>query len=186
MQVTQHRRFQMTPHRATNPRDCLAVAAPFAMKQRMWLGAGTLLGMHRDGGFIPHDTDIDFMRVMDWNEPNDVALPSEEFEPIRTVTHQGRTMQRAYMRDKVIVDFAFFYRGLGSDPDEAIHVHDCGVIRMKVDLAEPVSRGEFEGSEVLLPAKVEPWLEWWYGTTWRVPRTEKTRADLDSVCLERG
>ena len=61
LEVRNHCRFAMTPHSQTDPLPVLRRAAELVAPHRMWLGAGSLLGMHRDGGFIPHDTDIDFM-----------------------------------------------------------------------------------------------------------------------------
>ena len=181
--VKKHREFALSPlGENANVMDVFALAASL-LKDRMWVGAGTLLGIHRGDRIIPWDTDIDFMCVAHPETFGGWKLPAP-FELIRTIDWGDFAMQRAYIKDDVIVDLAFFWTGFKDGL--AHHVHDCGRIRMDPALAEPAVHFTWKGIDLMAPPDPAKWLAWWYGPQWREPRGSKGASFRDSACLERG
>lgn len=183
LKVTKHAPFDLNPL-SGNPKAAAVFkeAADILTPKQFWIGTGTMLGLWRAGAFIPYDTDFDFWLIGDKDHPAVPALPSQ-FRLVRSIDLGPLPMQRAYEKDGVIVDLAFFWRGI--DPKYVIHQHDVGAFRMEERLVEPTKYAHYGDAHVLIPNDPEAYLEWWYGPTWRVPSNSKGPAFLDSVCMER-
>ena len=154
LRVTKHREFDMNPL-ASNPASysVLKEAADILTPKGMWIGAGTLLGLWRDKRLIPHDTDIDFMLIGSKGAATPTLPPA--FEPIRSIDLGPLPMQRAYIKDGVIVDLAFFWEGI--DPEHAIHQHDAGRFRLRPDLVEPTIYAHVNDIHMLIPNSPDKW-----------------------------
>lgn len=178
MQVIKHARFNITKLENLDPLPVLRDAAKQLQPLGFWVGAGTLLGIIRDGCLIPHDTDLDFMLVP--QDKSDAAHVLRGHELVREVVHDGLPQQRAYVKDGVIVDLAWFWPN--REKTHGWMCHDVGPIRISLDLTFPLQWIEFEGIQLRIPAQPEAWLEDWYGANWRTP---VSRYDTrQAVCTE--
>src|SRR6185503_20920991 len=94
-----------------------------------WVASGTALGLVRDGGLIPHDTDIDFEML---GEPGSSWLDVVEAELLAAgFTRTRRTpFQRAVTMADVVVDVTFWY----VDGDDLVCDHDWGQMRQPARL----------------------------------------------------
>lgn len=184
LKVVKHAPFDLNPL-ASNPAaySVLKEAADILTPKGMWIGAGTMLGLWRDRRLIPHDTDIDFMRIE--RDDGKTPIPSlpHPFRLVRSIDWGHLPMQRAYEKDGVIVDLAFFHERAGSP--FAVHHNDCGHMKLDPEMIEPTVFAHMNDIHMLIPASVEKYLAWWYGPDWRIPKSSKGPAFLDSVCLER-
>lgn len=165
--------YRTTPlGRCADPVGVLAEAAGLLDRQDVMVDAGTLLGLWRDGRLIPHDTDLDFAVIGPVGAATQLApqLP-EPYRLIRTIDHQERPSQRAYMRVDTIVDLYYFW----ADGATAINVSDVGVMRMPLEAVLPLRRWSWRGIGLRVPADPDGYLAWRYGPTWRTPHTAKGR-----------
>lgn len=164
--------FPMIPLGQTNPHKALAKAAELLDGHRWWLSAGTALGLHRDGDFIPHDTDVDVGLAADWDNP-----PPDDLLPWRLIRSQhldGRPMQLAYMRYQVIFDIYLFYGG--------VNVNEHGKIVKPSRFLDEL--GTVAGYPA--PAPIDEYLAWRYGPDWAPPAQRKRPWQDEAPCLVRG
>jgi hypothetical protein len=141
----------------------------------VWLSAGTLLGLYRDGDFIPYDTDIDIGYLGDWDDPPeavDIAalLLENGFHHIRRMTYEDRVMQLAFVKRLTIFDIYFFYKN--KEEGIAINYNDNGVMRKPLHLVDPCGKIVWRGTFYPSPAPVEEYLEYRY-KDWKTPTGEK-------------
>lgn len=141
------------------------------IKGAYWLSAGTLLGIYRDGDFIPHDTDIDLAALPD----TDINFPPE-FELFRTVYEDSRLMQEAYIHrsENIIVDVLRYYP-LDTYGHVIYNAGQTGRLFRPRTMILPTQTITFKGEEYKAPAEIESYLQIWYDE-WEVPiRGGKTR-----------
>lgn len=181
VEVTRHEQFSMTPMRDCEPLPALAEASRQLDGFTHFVDAGTLLGIWRDGRLIPHDTDLDFAIVVDWVKPGKVPA-LKGIKEVRTITAKGRPMQRAYLHGDVIVDLYYYWTGI--EPCVAVNKSDMGTMRMPLELVDFRKAHEFEGVTVQIPQDPDAYLEWRYGSSWRIPARSKQSWSHDAACLE--
>ena len=134
-----------------------------------FMDAGSLLGIHRNGDFIDHDTDIDFAIVMN---PNDrMIFPTPDWKLIAVWNYRNLPMQRAYEYKGVIIDFYFYYSNL--EEGLIVNHNDHGVLKLKVEDALPTSTIEFMGHPIRMPNSPENVILSEYGKNWKTPLTSK-------------
>ncbi len=167
------------------------------MKLKWWISAGTLLGIHRDGRLIPHDTDIDVEILVDWTESYDekfeedlyLSFQSMGFDLYRTMRHYGENyneklgsiMQLAFIHREtnIVFDIYFFYN-VGKS-DQFINENDMGQLWYPADMSEHF----IEFSNYKFPCPDPDWYcEFRYGPDWKTPSKEKRGWSADSHNLK--
>jgi hypothetical protein len=134
-----------------------------------FMDAGSLLGIHRNGDFIDHDTDIDFAIVID---PNDqMIFPTPDWKLIGVWNYRNLPMQRAYEYKGIVVDFYFYY--LNFEEGLIVNHNDHGVLKLKVEDVIPTSIFEFKGYPIRMPNSPERVILSEYGKDWETPSTSK-------------
>ena len=163
-----------TPLSKLDPETALSDAAEL-LDCRWWISAGTALGMHRDGGFIPWDTDVDIGIEADWDNPPSDLLPWHLFQVQKW---RGRPMQLAYLHPNgVPVDLYLFYR----DRDVLFNRTTPGLMEKPARFLK--RRRRIQGWWA--PSPIVDYLVWRYGPNWHVPTGVKRPWTADAACLIR-
>lgn len=139
-----------------------------------WVSGGTVLGLIRDGGAIPHDTDVDICVMNEWHGPKSITditsrFDTDDYLETFRVCYDGRPCKTNLIDTKrgVVVDVYYCYQGFEDGfvwmfapgacirkPEHLLHG------RMEVDTA---------WGRLVLPYPAEEYLECRYGENWRVP-----------------
>lgn len=143
---------------------------------KWWLSAGTMLGLYRDGGFIPHDTDIDVGVLGEPSKEMDEAFKSAGYLELRFMP-----FQRAFQKDNVVFDI-YFFQQLN---DTLICDCDIGRLIKPASLFDTLGTIEFLGREYPTPNPVETYLEVRYGKDWKIPKTKKDTWEQDAANLHK-
>jgi len=155
-------------------KDAMSVLkeASGGLKNGWWLSAGTLLGFYRDGGFIPHDTDIDVAVI----GRQDMSYLPETYRPIRVVTDKdGRRYQSAYIHDPTNIIFDCLHYWPHPEKEGVFYTEsEKGFLYRDKNMIENIVMHDFgELGEWPVPRETEKYLEIWYGT-WQIP-VEKSK-----------
>lgn len=191
--ITCYQPLKIEPLSGKQPDKPLARAFPAitGLGFKAWLSAGTALGFYRDGGFIPHDTDLDigvYALWMDQTLPHRIAvlvstLVSLGFSPLLSVYHANQPMQLAfYDEQKIIIDLNFFYEGI--ENGILVNCGTGGILRKPVRFAQTES-WEHLGIVYQLPTPIEEYLLLRFGPDWRTPKTKKDPWIEEAPNLER-
>lgn len=158
-------------------KDVLAEAGAVLDKLgvKWWLSAGTALGFHRDGGFIPHDSDIDVgIEGLPRNLPTafyKAGFRKHKFE---------RNFQRSFAKDDVLFDIYVFNKSA----DKMISDTTIGKIIKPYKLFTQLGEIEFAGKKYPVPNPIEDYLEVRFGASWRTPQKSKGKWYHDAPCVE--
>ena len=150
---------------------------------RAFCAYGTLLGIVRDGGFIPHDTDMD-MGILDdasfsWNALEE-AMKKRGLQKVRYFSYKGEVTEQCYcLPDGLTVDF-FLFSKLNPDTccsyyyfqDKTSAYERGGVLHVKrncYSMIRGVKEMEFHGMRIPIPENPEKHLEDVYGPGWKTP-----------------
>lgn len=129
-----------------------------------WVSAGTALGLYRDGDFVPGDTDIDIALVGYDGIEKDMPL----FELIRTVYHEGKPQQLAYMDGGIIFDVYIHW----SEGDDYVNYNERGKQRMPKWMYDEQTFIETKYGKLPFPKDPEKYFEIRYGD-WKTPQNKK-------------
>jgi tetratricopeptide (TPR) repeat protein len=140
----------------------------------LFLLYGTLLGLHRDGDFIPGDDDFDAGYVSDESDP--IAVKRETMTFMLALLRAGYDVSfnrrgRLFRVSVAGERFAGLHLDLRpvwfDDGKVWAHNHAC----FPSDRGDflPVERRQLRGVEVSVPRRTERFLHRYYGPTWRVP-----------------
>jgi predicted nucleotidyltransferase len=136
---------------------------------------GTLLGIHRDGDFLPHDDDIDLAVVVDLPQGTNYldatkqwAVALGEFGVLSRPPTPSSLNLHCYFED-FDMDLFFVYRIPGKSDNVWTHMEGYQVREVERSLLEPLSTLNFCGYDFYAPAKIEAFLEDRYGKGWSKP-----------------
>jgi len=152
-------------------RLCCELLESLAIKYR--LTDGTILGLYRQGSFIPHDTDID-VDVLDFYniEKLHTSMKKQSMKLGRKAIYKKKVQQLVYYsNDNVIFDIVFWYSEEG---DMICNYSERGYKRVQNrKYFENLSTIGFNGKKYPMPCHIEEWLEMRYGKDWRTPKSFK-------------
>jgi len=132
-----------------------------------WVASGTLLGLHRQNGFIPHDTDIDVEVLTDQSVKEIIAgIP---FDPIQIMTRRGKPMQIAFLADNNIIFDIYFFHDYGP---KVLNFNEWGIFYYPKDLISTLSSITFKEKKYPCP-NPEDYCVFRYGAEWRTPKKSK-------------
>lgn len=138
-----------------------------------WVSCGTLLGLHRDGRFIPTDTDIDIGMRVSKGFNFDVEMP-KRFRPLRTLTVDGvGPMQMAFKdseQNDCIFDIYFYYTDIGKE-GELTNINSCTPTLCKPDFKVGIWHSPI--GDIPAPLDRDAYCEMRYGPNWRTPSNKK-------------
>jgi tetratricopeptide (TPR) repeat protein len=139
----------------------------------LFLMYGTLLGVFRDGDFIPGDDDFDVGYISDKTDP--VAVKEEAKAIIEKLLLAGFTVTfnqsgRPFrLRDsKNSPEVHLDVRPLWNQNNK-IWAHLQACLPLKLEDFEPVRKTDFRDIEVYIPHKPEVFLGAYYGVGWKTP-----------------
>jgi phosphorylcholine metabolism protein LicD len=148
------------------------------LKLCWWLSSGTALGVWRDGGLIPHDTDLDVGVLAEPGafEALDAAFPATGFTSYRQMPYQ-----RAYMCRGVVFDVYVYRR----ENHHLVADTDSGRLIKPADLFDSLTTVEFAGRSYPMPNPPEDYLACRYGPKWRTPAKSKRPWHTETAALRR-
>jgi len=143
-----------------------------ALGVRTWVAAGTALGLYRDGGFIPHDTDIDVETTqIDRFQDIKIAFVQNGYKIAREMFYCGIPMQIAFVHpdDNIIFDI-YFYLWMIKDGVNA-NFNEHGILTIPNHFLEKMPL-RHDVVSAFYPAPIEEYLTHRYGN-WKEKTTEK-------------
>jgi phosphorylcholine metabolism protein LicD len=167
MFVKHYREFPMEPLGDKYPLPVLLEGLKH-IKRPAWISAGTLLGLERDNGFIPNDTDLDVAVF-----GHEIIELPDTYELIRTATdHEGRRHQQAFLHlpTQIIFDCFHYYP---YDEKTYYTENEHGRLYRSREILDNMTQKEYLGHTFNVPQNIDQYLTEWYND-WRTPRQEKT------------
>lgn len=177
--IRNHFPFSLSAFEDRDPLVTLTRVLPLLqpLNLKHYLSAGTALGIHRDGRFIPHDTDIDL--AVELTEDADSYQVATEL--VRTLSQNNMPLVRSIVADdqpvqlvfvdlknrSLLVDIEFYYEGITDGA--VVHMKPEGTITLP---RQGVGMYPFGGIEVPMPKPIDTYLRDRYGD-WQTPTKEK-------------
>ncbi|GAB5385444.1 MAG: hypothetical protein Alis3KO_25670 [Aliiglaciecola sp.] len=136
---------------------------------------GTLLGLYRDGDFLPHDDDIDLAVIVDlpagltYRQATEAWAEELKKHGVMCRPPTPKSLNLHCYYDDFDMDLFFIYRM--QEPEDCVWTHMEGyqVRKVKRDLFEPLTHFEFFGMQFNVPHQIENFLEDRYGKGWVTP-----------------
>lgn len=143
---------------------------------------GTLLGQHRDGGFVPGDDDFDVGYVSEKTTPE--AVKAEAIDIIQRLT--GRGFLIAMNREgkpfrisdaKSGIEIHLDVTPVYCPDDGHVWMHKLARLDISLDELRQTETDDFNGVLITKPKGTEAYLAAYYGPTWNVPDPNFAYAD---------
>ncbi|WP_137168119.1 LicD family protein [Salinimonas lutimaris] len=136
---------------------------------------GTLLGIYRDGDFLPHDDDIDLAVIVDLPDGKTYRQATEDWAQklsenglqCRPPTPMSLNLH-CYFED-FDMDLFFIYRIPEKSDKVWTHMQGYNVREVDRKLLEPLSELKFKGFTFNTPGNIEGFLKDRYGEGWVTP-----------------
>jgi len=177
LKVKEHEPVTMTPlSEIPNPADTLFTGLR-ALEgfPPHWISCGTLLGLHRDGTFIPDDTDIDIGMKVYKGIKLDLEMPAR-FRPLRTLTVDGiGPMQLAFKdseQNDCIFDIYFYYVDLKKDVLININTR-TPILNKPASVFDMIEMWDSPIGPLPCPIDRDAYCKMRYGPNWRTPSNKK-------------
>lgn len=142
-----------------------------SLKVQYWADFGTLLGMHRDGDVILHDSDVDLVVLNpDWEALAAVLqhlLPRCRVYFVVPSEDSSVRWLRVSAAGGIMDLYGGYYKSGDNISIPQGHGDLCDV---RHSLVFPLSSTKFRGVEVSVPRNVPAVLQHRYGPTWHIPR----------------
>lgn len=179
IEIINFREFVIEPLEKKQPGKVLRTGCDILEKigVRYWLSAGTLLGFHRDGNFIPHDTDIDVEIFTD--SAVQKIIEYMPFDPIRIVKKNGRYMQLAFIDEKKVIFDIYFYYIYG---DKLVNWNDSGILYYPAEMFDELTTISFQKHQYPCP-NPDRYCELRFGKDWSIPKHSKNNWAEDATCI---
>jgi len=149
---------------------CCGILEGLGIRYR--LTDGTILGLYRQGDFIPHDDDID-IDILDYAQVECLheMMKSFSMKLGRKVIYKQKVQQMVYYNsDKIVVDLVFWH----SEGATVFNYCERGCRRSQEKrFFESMPQLEYRGRKFPMPSQIEEWLGMRYGPDWRIPKTYK-------------
>ena len=136
---------------------------------------GTLLGIYRDGDFLPHDDDVDLAVIVDLPEGETYRSESEnwlekfEQEGVKCRLPTPTSLNMHCYFEDFDMDLFFIYRIPKKQKSVWTHMEGYKTREVKRDLFEPLSPIDFKGFSFNTPGNIEGFLQDRYGLGWVTP-----------------
>lgn len=187
--IRNHLPFSLEGFRGADPLPTLAKA--LAVLKRLTLdhhvSAGTALGIHRDGAFIPHDTDLDLAVVLDWRKDHyptavtlTTAMAKANLPCVRSLITEGQPVQLVFGdadNRGMLVDLEFYYSGITKG--KLVHYKPEGTVTIS---PRKTRLRAFRDLNVPLPEPIGDYLTERYGD-WKTPTKEKGAWQAYTSCF---
>ncbi len=174
--------FQEFHHFPFNHNVPLPNVAPFVMAQccellesikvNYRITDGTILGLYRQGTFIPHDNDID-VDALDFHSIDLLheGMKRHGMRLGRKVIYKKQLQQLVYYNeDQVVFDIVFWH----SEGNKIYNYSERGYERIQEkQFFENLTYIEYKGRNYPMPSNIEKWLDMRFGQDWRIPKTYK-------------
>lgn len=132
---------------------------------KYWLGRGSVLGFHRDGDFLPNDSDIDIDVLAD----RDIyeIIRRMPFDILYVTSSGGHYMQFAFLdrETDAIFDLWFYHETDG----KLMNRNHYGYFWLPADKVQNLTTIRFNGRDYPSP-EPEWFCEFWYGKDWKTPK----------------
>lgn len=151
---------------------------------RWWLGAGTALGLHRNGlsdEFLLHDTDIDICTLDEsaFHRFTFAALDAG-WDPYLFYSVKDRWVQCCVKKDAILVDLYLFH----IDGDQCRCDTCNGTMRYPARMILEPEMFHLKGKDYPIPHPIEEYLEVRFGPNWRTPVEKKIPWYKEAANLE--
>lgn len=150
-----------------------------------FLTDGTLLGLIREGRFIPHDNDIDVNIIgeAEFKEIHSMFLRKLGMTLGRKTMYRRRIQQLIYYTaDRIIFDMVFWK----VDGDNIKNYAELGFMREQpYSFYRKPGEISFCGKTYPVPFPVDEWLAMRFGADWRIPKVSKGNWMDDCFDLKR-
>jgi hypothetical protein len=129
-----------------------------------WLTWGSVLGLHREGRFLPHDNDVDIAVPVDAITPTIIErMARSELHLFRETGFRGKVFNRKFLYRGCAIDFY----GMEDIGDRYISKSRYGKSCLIYSHPKlPLARRMFEGTEVWVPRDCEAYVRHIFGEGW--------------------